>query len=417
MVASRSFLFVLAASAALFGASQPFVLPQEPGVDLNAGWDHTLTVSGIFDYNANTIRNELPMAIYRGGYLERELRQRSLDALSSKHNAAGYALGGRLTWTGPACWERLPGWRPRIDIAHHEQGGLRFTADQYELTFFGNAPFENEQAILSPSAFTQVRYQTVGFGTQHTRSGSFLRLDVVRGQSYQAVDVRWASLFTGEDGRVLRSALLGDYYASDTAGSGLDRTNGVGMAIAGRWNTDLRVGKRSVAFSAWLEDFGFVGWNGNSVRIHKDTLIRFTGFDVENVFELDHVLLGEDELLDTFGSRYRTGAFTKLLPFQVGIQAVLPLGERWKVGLAVDHRHLPGYVPQAMLLASRRVGMRTQLGTTLSYGGFGGIRWGFGVKHRFGQHVLLSASTPQIPAFVLGSVGGLGLWLGVSVAF
>jgi len=402
---------------ACLAAAQPVLLPRDATVDLNPGWGNTIRATGVFDFNTNKVYNELPLAIYQGGYLERELRQHSLDALSEKRNAAGYVINGRVDWVGAACWKKAPGWRPIAGVSYNDISGLRFTKDQYALAFFGNASYEGEKAILAPSAYTQIRYQTAGFGVQHARSGSYVRLDLVRGQSYAEADIKWASLYTGEDGRVLRTALLGNYFASDTAGSGFDRTNGAGLAISGRWNTQFKVAGQTAELAFVVDDLGFVRWNGNSVRIQKDTLIEFTGLAVENIFALDDVLIGEDQLLDTFGLRYRTGAFTRALPFRIAAEAAISLNERWNLGISVDQRYLPGYVPLATTLISRRFGSRTLLATSISCGGLGSMRVGLAAKHRFGEQVLLSLSTPQIPAFFSGSARGAGLVAGIAVAF
>jgi len=414
---NRPTTLLFAACIALNGTAQLLPLPLDTVVDLNRGRGHFLSLSGGFDYNANTVYNELPLGLYRGGYLERDLRQRSLDALTWDRNTAGYLLGGRMDWTGPACFAKLPGWRPLISVAHHEVGSTRFTKDEYALAFFGNADYENEKAILAPSAYQQVRYQTIGAGVQHAASRSFVRLDLVRGRSYAGADIQWASLFTGEDGRVLRTTFLGDYYASDTAGSGFDRTNGLGIAASARWNTHFKWGARRVDLGMGVDDFGLVRWNANSVRIQQDTLFSYNGWAVANIFALDNVIIGEDELLDTLGLRYESGAFTRLLPFRASVDASLQLGGSWRVGLGVEQRHMPGYVPQVTVMGSRRVGTRTLLAATASYGGFGALRIGLAAKRRFGERLLVNLSTPHVPGFFLGRTRGLGLMAGVEFAF
>lgn len=414
---NRPFLFLVTVPWAASVLAQSIALPQDALVDLNRGWASTVSVTGALDYNANTVLNELPLAIRRGGYLDRDLRQRSLDKLKPDHNSVGYILEGRVEWMGPACFKLTPNWRPLISVAHHDVAGLSFTKDQYALAFFGNAAYETEKAILAPSSFIQTRYQTIGAGLQHAKTRSFVRLDLVRGQSYASADVQWASLYTSEDGRVLRTALLGDYFASDTAGSGLDRTNGLGAAVSGQWNTRMRIAGKQAILSFGVDDLGLAAWNANSVRIQKDTLFEYTGWEVANIFALDNIVLGEDELLDTFGLRYSTASFTRLLPFRVRIETSMPVSSLWNVGLALDQRNMPGYIPQLTAQASRRLGTRTMLGGTLSYGGSGGLRLGLAAKHRIGKQVLLSLATPQVPGFVSGKVRGLGLSFGIVIGF
>lgn len=389
-------------------------LPFDARVDLNPGFRNTLALSGLFDYNANTVRNEFPLALLRGGFLERDLRSSVSDRLKEKGNTAGFVLAGRLQWTGAACWSKHPGWRPIVSVAHHEQSGLSFTADQFDLTFFGNSGFQERTAVLAPSAYQQIRYQTVGGGVLDQRSGSFVRLDVVRGQSMAHAEVRWATLFTGADGRVLRSALLGDYVASDTAGSGFDRTNGLGGALSARWVFTPRWNE-AIRFGVGVEDLGLIVWNKNSVKVEKDTLIRFVGWQVENLFALDAVLVNEQAVLDTFGLGYRAGRITRLTPFRLSADLSLPLNDRDRLDVLVEHRHLPGFIPQLSVQGSRLLGLRTMVGATVSYGGFGGLRVGVAAKRRIGEHVLVSLSTPQFVGLVTTRVSGIGMFVGVSI--
>ena len=409
-------LFVVCAILSITPLHGQVVLPADPSIDLNAGYRSTISVTGLFDHNANSVYNELPLAILRGEYLDRDLRQRSSDALRTRSNSVGEVIQARLQWTGAACWGRYSNWRPVLSIAHHDQLGLSFTADQFDLAFFGNAAFEGRTAALSPSGYEQVRYQTVGVGLRHAANGSYLRLDLVRGLAMAAVNVDYASLYTGEDGQVLRSALLGDHVASDTAGYDLGRTNGLGAAFSGRWSFTTRPAAK-IRFSIGVEDLGFVAWNDRSVAIRKDTLIRYEGLRVYDLFALDAVIVNESTVLDTFGLRYEHGPVTRLLPFRVFADVMIPLNEQWRLTVLAEHRHLPGYLPQLTAQASRVLGRRTMGGAALGYGGFGGLRAGLSMKRRIGEHLLITLSTPQVPAFFSGRARGAGLFLGIDYGF
>ncbi len=412
----RGWLSLVTGLVVLHGSAQSPLLPQDLRVDLNPGYRNVLSLHGTVDYNANTVANELPLAIYRGGFLDRSLRQRTSDKLKASGNTAGYLIEGSLQWTGAACLGKWHRWRPLVQVAYHDLSGASFTKDQYDLAFFGNAMFEERTAALSPSRYERVRYQTIGFGLMYDSTGSQLRIDLVRGQSFTALDVRSADLFTGADGRVLRTSITGDYFASDTAGGGLDHTNGLGAALSGRW-TFPGDAQRPFRFTIGVEDLGFIAWDPNSVRISKDTLISYEGWRVENLIALEGVLINEEAALDTFGLRYRHGSVLRPTPFRAYVEATFRMSTNWRLGLAVDHRYLTGYVPQATLQASHVLGTRTMLGASVSYGGFGGFRMGIAAKHRFGRHVLVSLSTPQLPGFFDGRVSGLGVLVGTSIGF
>ncbi|MCB9183720.1 MAG: hypothetical protein H6591_07355 [Flavobacteriales bacterium] len=375
--------------------------------DLLHRHDAVLRVEGSFDYNANSLLNEVPLELWRGAYLDRDLRGRSRDAMRGR-NSLGYTADARLTYIG-----REQGrWRSLLSLAHHEHFGARFTADLYNLTFFGNAAYENRRADLGPAAFTRIRYQTIGFGFQDTRSTGYARLDFVIGQSLNQADIRWADLYTGTDGRLLRSKIRGEYLVSDTASNRLGTLNGFGLAFSGRWSIPFR---RNTGLRIELEaqDLGFSAWGPNNLRLDRDTTIAFQGITVDNIFDLDQLIIGEDALLDTFGLRYRTASYATLLPFVLSAAVRASLSPEWDFAFRVDQRNLPGYLPQLQVSAQRRY-RSTDIGASLSMGGFGGLRLGARLTRSFGERVLLTMDTPHLPGLVTARTRGAGFGFAIS---
>lgn len=412
---SRRLLAAVPVCCTLIVQAQTTWLPADPHIDAAEAQRHVIRLESTADYNANSVYNELPYALWQGGFIDRDLRQRTADELKDR-NSAGYALTGRLSWTGPDSLFGHARWRPLVSLAHHSVSGVTFTEDLYALTFFGNAAYAGEQAVLGPSEYVQMQYQTAGFGIRDSRSRSFLRVDMVVGQSLAQANVDWASLNTAVDGRQLRTTVLAEYLASDTAGSAFGRNNGLGAALSGRWEGPLRKGGR-LRLNFTLEDLGFVQWNANSVRLEKDTAFTFEGMEVVDLFDLDGVLIGGDQLLDTFNLRYSTGSFTTLLPFRAAVGAELALDSLWSATFTVEQRYLPGYVPQVTAQAVRKLGTTTLLGASLSYGGFGGLRVGLSSRFRLGEHVLMELGVPHVPGFLLGGTRGLGGMAAVTVGF
>lgn len=410
----RSAVLLTALLAAFGSKAQWTLLPPDVAQDSAR---HLLRVEGALLYNGNAIFNELPAHLLRGEDLDRDLRQRSSDALSGRTRAVfGFGYHGRLIWTGARLQEGRSRWRPTASFALQEYAGARITPDLYDLVFFGNARFEGRTAALAPAAYEQVRYSTLGIGVmdQHTRS--FVRLALVQGASLTAVDVDWADLYTGVDGRVLRSAVLASYLNSDTAGNDWARNNGLGAALSGRWETRIRSAARPTYLSIDVEDLGVVRWNANSVRLDKDTVVRYEGLAVDNVLDLDAILIGEDQLLDTFGLRYRTGARTRLLPFRAQVAYRIEGRSGWHFGLVAQYQHLPSYLPQLTASLARRAGGRGAWGASMSYGGYGGLLLGAGGRYRVGQRITVEGSLPQLIGVAGGRTRGLGALLAVQVA-
>jgi len=411
---------LLAFSSAVAVTHAQHALPKDPHPagppdrlhTLIAAHNRALILEGGFDFNSNSLLNELPVALWRGAYLDRALRGRSRDAMRGR-NSVGYLIDARISYIGPV-QER---WRPEVSVAHHEHMGVRFPADLFNLTFFGNAGYAERRADIGPTAFTRIRYQTIGMGARHARQSHYARIDLVMGQSHDAADIRWADLYTGADGRVLRANVSGDYLRSDTANSAIGTLNGLGLSFSGRWQLPIARDSRGLLIELEAQDLGFCSWGRGSQRLSRDTTLVFEGLTVENILELDQVLLSEERILDTLGIRFSSSSYTTWLPFRLSARMRGKLSERWKGSVTVDQRNLPGYVPQLAFAADHALGAHTDAGLTLSMGGFGGLRLGASATHVIKERWLLMLATPHLPAFFTQRTRGAGVAFQLAYAF
>lgn len=390
-------------------------LPHDSLVDRDNGRGHTLLVEAWGEQSANTVYNELLYGLLRGGFLERDVRERSRDA-TTQRNSVGYDLGAGIQWVGRDSLFGKAGLRPMIRVGHREVLGTRFTEDVFAIAFFGNAAYEDRTAFMGASHMA-MRYQTVGFGVTSKDQGSFVRLEVVNGQSMNASLIPVADVFTGVDGRVIEADLNARYWSSDTAGSGLGMSKGLGLAISGRWSTDALSGDLPVTIGIGVEDLGFVVWDDRSVNLARDTLINFDGLVVDDLFDLDGVLSDGEQLLDTFGLRYTTGPIQTLLPFRLSLNMDFTLGNGWYTGFLIQQVNLPGFAPQFTAFGAKRLGERTLLGAELTAGGFGAVRLGGRVRHRFGERVWGTLGCSHLPGLVLLRTRGFGLQAGFMFNF
>ena len=407
---NRVSVLLVSALVPLLSIAQIGILPYDSLIGLHT--DHTITIEGWADYNSSSVYNELPWNIYRGGYIDHELRERSRAVLNDR-NSVGYDVGIRLHWIGR---DSLFGWansRPIVSIGYRNTMGATFSRDVFGIAFFGNAQYEDQTAYLSPSAHRQMSWQSVGFGIQRDRS--FIRLDLLRGRSLNASELRTAEVYTAPFGQEFQVVMDAEYWRSDTAGGDQEHTNGIGAAISGRWHMPITIAGKNSSIAVSVDDLGVMQWNVNAVRIERDTSFVFDGLEVENIFDLDDVLIGEEQLIDTFGLNYMRESFATLTPFRVAASLEFPINDQWQSRLTVDHRHLPGYIPQAVLSASRRFSDRALIGISAAYGGFGVLRFGLAARIRFGEFALLELGSMHVPGFFLGNTRGAGAHVSLSI--
>ena len=153
------------------------------------------------------------------------------------------------------------------------------------------------------------------------------------------------------------------------------------------------------------------------INRHKDTLVNYRGLEVADIFDLDALVLGEQQLQDTFGLDYRNGTKVRLLPFLGRVAFVTRSTGPWRGQFSVAQRALPGFVPEGMLSAGRRFGDRARVDVTVGYGGFGGARAGLAAQLRIGQHASFSLAVSQVPGLIDTRQRGAGASFGLNLGW
>lgn len=382
---------------------------------------HRLTIDASAGYDSNVLGNDLVMGIYRGRVLGSDVRQRTLDDLGNA-DRAGYELVGRATYTWADSLFGRATWMPRISLAYQSVMGVRFAADAYALSFFGNAGFEDRTAHLGPGAFEQVNYQTFAIGIEGRNSGSFVELAFVNGRSLNAGRIQKADLYTAPYGRYLELQLDGEYHRSDTAGHNL--SNGTGAAINMRWQHGFHLFRSPALLSLGVTDLGFIAWNHNSLSVRKDSTLRYEGVQVTDILDLDGLLVNSTTLQDSLGLDYSKGGVTRALPARA--EARIGAGRfhkrssfqgMWPYELSVVHRYLPGHIPHAAIVRNFILAGPMAISVGAGYGGFGDLRALAGLMGMLGKHLRIGVRTPNAIGLFSDQANGKAIALGLEAAW
>lgn len=386
--------------------------PDSVAVD-GAPWRQRLTISGQAGYDSNVLNNALVWGLIEGGTLHGDVREHNAEALGSD-NRMGLVLLGQVTATWGGNLLGLDGWMARASVAHRDLLGVRFSQDAYDLSFFGNARFEDRIAKLGPGAFEQIRYQSLAFGAEHRRTGSYVEVGVVNGMDLNTGQLRQADLYTAPDGRYLDLDLDGNFQRSDTAEGRWSK--GIGMVVALQWRHELDLfgGRQILTCSA--RDLGFVVWGPRSLQLQRDSAIHYEGILVDNILDLDGLILDQHHIQDSLGLGYQPGTITTPLPacftlqLELGREIVQRSSRAFHAyEVALDQYWLTGYKPR--LSAIRNVGLGGQCLATVgvSAGGFGGIRGELGVEFNICREVRFGLGTPNVVGLCSQQANGKAL--------
>src|SRR5262245_17934813 len=87
---------------------------------------HYLSLEVVAAYDASSLRNELITGLYKGQHLDRDLRERSAEALTDE-NRFGYEFSARMSYAWGELFCGNMNVRPRISVSHNDLLGIRFT--------------------------------------------------------------------------------------------------------------------------------------------------------------------------------------------------------------------------------------------------------------------------------------------------
>lgn len=393
--------------------TRPYALPR-----------HTLIVDASGMYDSYQLRNALMRSLWRGGEVTREAREGSQEALDAM-NRSGYDLDASIRYE----------WRPLDDsgrvrdprfirIAYHDLMGTRFTEDAYNLTFFGNKAYAGTSADLSGSAYERITYQTFGFGMPI--GPMTVELAMVNGQSLDAVDIEYGSLYTAPDGTEIIANIQGDFARSDTSiASTVGLSKGVGAAMALHYPWRVGFFGRSWLVDLSVEDLGFITWNSHSLSLDMEEPVEYTGLEVDDIFDLDGLVLSEGEIRERYGLQEEVGTITRMLPWKVEAR-FHRRGRKYRryttspvypATVMLGYRALPGALPYARYTYLKPLSRRWTVGLSAQYGGFGGARFGLVGSGYLGGDLYLTAAVPNIVGLVSEQGRGAALEFALSHAW
>jgi hypothetical protein len=368
-----------------------------------------------YEYGSTTIHNDLMLGLIQAEFISRETRMRSSDAIDGS-GVAGQSMGIDLCYMLHDSLFGRNHLRSQLHIGHRDMIGVSFDKELFDIAFFGNKQFEDVPVNVAPSAGEQQTFQKVGWGIVDERTLSSASISFVRGQRLQHIDLEKAVLLTTTDGRRIDAEIQGKYMLSDTADGPAAAFNGAGAAI------DIAINRpvnwlKSGWLSIQIADAGFVSWNKNTLSLDKDTSYSYDGILVENLFDLDGLVLGENAIRDTLGLNFEKGTKTRLMPFLASIGLSTAVSDRIHLEVSGQYRYLKGYTPQVRLNSHYQLGPFSRGSLLITYGGFTGLRAGIGYEALIAERLFVRAAIPNIPGPLSDSAKGMEGRFGVGYLF
>lgn len=360
-----------------------------------------LEVDGIADYQATSIKRELSGKLVWGGYIDNDVKDRSLKKHGDVNRIGGnlnsevrYIHGGGHLFK----WDSLT-WM--VKGGYTAVGNLNYATDAFELIFYGNGNYIGGTADFSNTRLDFARFQKIGFGVVGKKYGSSLTLNFVNVQDYADGYVRKGELTQNDDGSQVDLLLEGDFRT--TTGSQFSKGMGVSLDL------DYRIlvpwGKTKTTFQVMAQNVGFAYMFAGLDMYSVDSSYSYSGFDFDMLTDGSDPFGDDFSVLDSLGIDHSMKKRVVALPGYLQVAKLVdPLSEK-KVQSFFGLRLYPTFssIPQVFAGAYWKAAGIFHVSGALTYGGFGNLRGGLFASLNFDRvHWMIGTED------VFGSVSSAG---------
>jgi len=280
MKAGFSVLFLLLAPFAFSQYNSEFLNFERTG--------RSISVNGEYELGSNGIYNSFFNKFIVGGHIDKKLK----DA-SAKNMKGLNVLGANVNYNICAFFGNKPKYSYLIGFKDQQIFNSSFTKDFYELAFYGNTPYLDQTKNFSGSSINSLRFQELKIGFIWHKIDTTAKIgasvSILKGQQLFYIRAnQGSSLYTNADGTELLFNSNFDMAMSDTnSNSNPFLYYGIGASADIFFETPYksRLGKGSV-LTVNANNIGFLHWFDNSVQYNSDSTFSFSGYNVDNLLDL-----------------------------------------------------------------------------------------------------------------------------------
>jgi hypothetical protein len=288
-----------------------------------------------------------------------------------------------------------------------QNANATFTRDFFNLVFSGNKPFLGETANLAGTSINALRFQELKVGAIMHRVDSVAKIGVsisfIKGEQLAFFKANAnSSLYTSPDGSELVLNSQFNIALSDTANKNIFAFNGIGASADIFFETPYKskIGRKSV-LTVNANNIGFIHWQNNSVQLSSDSVLRFNGYQVDNILDLkDSTIrkINEDSLFRSLtNARYES--FNINIPTNlVIINRIYFENPRYALNTGFRHIFNANYKPYVFAEPEYNRG-KFIYSLHFGYGGYTRLNAGFAITYN-SKHVFFKIGSNSLQGFI-----------------
>lgn len=349
---------------------------------------NAVSVKAEFDAGSNHINAAMVNKLFFGGYIDKEMKDRALNKALGYNRAGAYLNYDTHIFFSTKKYGDKVSYFLAAKQQYLVHGG--YTKDLFQLAFYGNKSLAGHTADLAYSNINTITFNEFKFGLIFRKVDSTAKIGISvsvlqGGRLIYSAFGKNSSLFTSPsyDQIIFNSNF--NITISDTSQKKWYQLNGIGASTDFYFETPYKskLGKMSI-LSLNINNFGFIHWLRNSLRYSTDSVLRFTGYHINSIYDLKDSTLNKINVDSTFRkiTNARKGEFNTNIPTNLIIYNKIFFGDkRFSFGTGFRYIFNANYKPYLFAEPAYQFNKHFQGNLHLGYGGYSLFNFGFSLMY------------------------------------
>lgn len=355
-----------------------------------------LQITSFNHYGSNRFNNAYMDKFIFGGHIDQQLKDNNFNRLKGLN-----IIGGEAE-------QRIDSYTPSIHPFKKEKYGMMLSfsdqhllsasvsKDFFGLAMYGNTNYVGDTADLSYSHAKYQHYQKFSVGFYDKKTFSSVQITYIAGS--KAFDLYAAESFLWTHAALdsVELQLKGEGFSTDSFSPYL-AFQGSGFSVDINYNFifDNKKGDQQI-IALKINNLGGIFWNKNTSNYFVDSTTFYTGFNVQDFIGKDS-LNGRWNFEDTLGLVTAKHRFGEALPLEITLDKLADRNGK-KVQSIFGFKAIitPEYRPYLYGGVYYQPVSKFSGSTYLSYGGFGGLRWGLYLNYWPTEKIYIALGTADM---------------------
>ena len=352
-------------------------------------YGNSINLNAEYEINSSAVQNDLINKFIYGGNIDSATKARSQKRLQSQNR-----IGGSYTMGATAFFSIKPNSKYHImaGIKQVELVNATFSADVFNLGFYGNKMYEGKTADISNTNLNHYKYQEIKLGliwdnNTDTSVKMGCSVSYLKGQSLLQINTVDANIYTAPDASEIDFNMHGSSLNMSDTGKGKSsftnfNGNGASLELFASVPYTSVLGKSK--FFVSLTNLGFIKWNKNTVNYSADTNYRFKGVQSNNIFQLNDASvknISKDSLVKHLTTNGKQ-TFSTNLPMTLFLLHTIKFTNLFTLNTGFRNLFNANYKPYVYAEGQFALTKSFTATANIGYGGYGKLSGGLNLQYK-----------------------------------